>query len=87
MKLNAELDLFMVFNSVPPDVADTLVNNFGIEIYLTKYLKENCIVVINFLHQIFSSQSFCLHDLIKIVRLVLAAVSIDGLSCVIYIHL
>ena len=33
-----------------------------------------------FLHQIFSLICFCLQDLIKIVRLLLAAMSINGLS-------
>ena len=36
--------------------------------------------LLTFLHEIFSRLCFCLQDIIKIVRLLLAVVSINGLN-------
>ena len=73
---------------VPPEVAvwiyNTFDDNLGIESYCTKYLNECCTGydLINISLSNIFLLCFRLQDFIKSVRLLLAAVSINGLSTV-----
>ena len=77
-----------VFNhkclNVPPTLSSgskiLLTITFELRINFTKYLKELLVnVLINISPAFFFQFSFSMKDLIKIVRLLLAAVSINGL--------
>ena len=61
--------------------SDTFQNNLGIKQKFTKYLKESCRLtsLLHFSYNYFAKNAFVRKNISKIVRPVLAALSVNGL--------